>query len=421
MDTLTPKLKIEVEKLKKDGVSESSTINHLKEYLQIATLNYIYNSKKYSSMVMYGGSVLRICHDLPRMSEDLDFQTNKKMDIKEIAKDIEKYYESEFGFNITTTVREGNSGTKTLYLKFLVVKELELSGVTYEKIKLRIDINFFDRVEKFKREKRSIVKDKYSFLINTYTLSTLMASKIVAILRRKKRNIKGKESQCKPRDIYDLLWYLDRKIVPNMEYIKGFPNLEEYTNVLKLFDAVSLRVSNFQDDTFEDDLASFFYNPAEFQAWFRDWRVRFVSLISGYSFIEVGDLVSIGKGEAPLSENIIYWFRFDSSGNKRVRFSFTLSDYWFIYKDSQISSGHRDSGIEEKVENKKGYKDLDFEYIGLFYKKIQDYLSKNERVISKTIFNSKVIRTTADKLNVEKQILLNKRTIEKVSLEDLMI
>ena len=44
--------------------------NSLKEDLQFYVLNFIYRHPEYSNWTMYGGSALRICHGLDRMSVD---------------------------------------------------------------------------------------------------------------------------------------------------------------------------------------------------------------------------------------------------------------------------------------------------------------------------------------------------------------
>jgi len=44
--------------------------NTLKEELQFYILNFIYHHRDFSDWTMYGGSALRICHGLDRMSVD---------------------------------------------------------------------------------------------------------------------------------------------------------------------------------------------------------------------------------------------------------------------------------------------------------------------------------------------------------------
>ena len=47
--------------------------NLLKEQLQFYLLNYIYTSQYGDTFIFKGGTCLRVCFDLPRLSEDLDF------------------------------------------------------------------------------------------------------------------------------------------------------------------------------------------------------------------------------------------------------------------------------------------------------------------------------------------------------------
>ena len=52
--------------------------NYLKEELQYYILNFIYHHPEYSNWIMYGGSALRVIHELNRMSVDLDFEVDHK-------------------------------------------------------------------------------------------------------------------------------------------------------------------------------------------------------------------------------------------------------------------------------------------------------------------------------------------------------
>jgi len=55
-------------------------LNALKEELQFYVLDFIYHHPEYSKWIMYGGSALRICYDLDRMSVDLDFEVSDDVD-----------------------------------------------------------------------------------------------------------------------------------------------------------------------------------------------------------------------------------------------------------------------------------------------------------------------------------------------------
>jgi len=54
--------------------------NVVKEYLQILVLSFLYSEAQYQQLIFYGGSCLRHCFGLPRLSEDLDFIALRKID-----------------------------------------------------------------------------------------------------------------------------------------------------------------------------------------------------------------------------------------------------------------------------------------------------------------------------------------------------
>ena len=66
-------LKPIVEEKKHLGVPNMVILNYLKEYIQYLVLYLIYNHSKFKKLVFKGGSCLSICYNLPRLSEDLDF------------------------------------------------------------------------------------------------------------------------------------------------------------------------------------------------------------------------------------------------------------------------------------------------------------------------------------------------------------
>ena len=68
--------------------------NILKEYLQILVLDYIYSHKDYSRLIFYGGSCLAHCHNLPRLSEDLDFdvEVGSNFNIEDFSDALKNYF-----------------------------------------------------------------------------------------------------------------------------------------------------------------------------------------------------------------------------------------------------------------------------------------------------------------------------------------
>jgi len=202
--------------------------NILKEYLQILVLDFIYSHKKYSQLVFYGGSCLAYCFGLPRLSEDLDFVDIKKQ-IKplELAKDIESYFKKNTDLELTTTIQKFR-----IYLKFPLLKELGLSekGET-DLLFLKIEIFAgFDFCRSYKTEIIPVFKFNKSILIKTFDLPTLMATKLRAIFYRKwEKTAKGGKTiiRGKGRDWFDLWWYLDKNVSPNLKCLEGMKSKKD--------------------------------------------------------------------------------------------------------------------------------------------------------------------------------------------------
>lgn len=195
--------------------------NLLREYLQIVVLDFIYSHPKHSRLIFYGGSCLFHCFGLPRLSEDLDFVDAKKnVDISGLASDLEKYFRNETDLLPKITVQKFR-----IYLKFPVLSDLGLavpneSDLLFVKVEIFKD---FDFCKNYKTQILPLFKYNRPMLVNTFDLPTLMATKIRAILYRKweKTDKRGEAlMKVKGRDYFDLMWYLEKGIKPNLKCIE---------------------------------------------------------------------------------------------------------------------------------------------------------------------------------------------------------
>lgn len=440
MNILIEKLKRIVKERRAAGTPDNAIINALKEELQYAVLDFIYNNRTYSHLIMYGGTLLRIVYGLPRMSEDLDFQTDKNINFKKLSEDLIVYFKGVYDFEVTIKGKtERLTGTDCIYINFPnVLMEIGIQGTgIFTILKIKLDINKLAKSSNFGTESMPITKENHAFSIRTYPMATLMASKIAAVLLRTKRGIADEVGDCKPRDIFDLMWYMTQKIIPNLEYlrvihIRAKKNIEAIT-VLHLFDMLRKRVGNLRDNLFKLDLATFFYDPVEYEVWYRNWRQRFIMLIDSYEIYEIkknGTEPKFLKGYCTKdfssgNRHIEFFFVPERPLNKKlVKFTLILSEYWFISPDLRITPGHRRHEIEDRIiggaVRSQELTELDYEYIGLFYSKIVDYIKRSDFVMLQAELNTKTIRATADNLNVQTQILLNSHLLEKEKFEDLL-
>jgi predicted nucleotidyltransferase component of viral defense system len=226
METIKPVLK--------NIISESPSRNNLfkwnllKDYLQIVVLDFIYSHPAYSQLLFYGGSALAHCFGLERLSEDLDFiDEKKKINVSKLAKDLEDYFLKRTDLPVKTTVQKFR-----IYLKFPILHDLgvttrEETDTLFLKVEVYTD---FDFCERYTTDIRPVFKFNRSLLIKTLDPSTLMATKVRAILFRKweKTDKQGKTTvKVKGRDYFDLLWYLQKGIQPNLSCIEGFKDMKE--------------------------------------------------------------------------------------------------------------------------------------------------------------------------------------------------
>lgn len=425
MNILIEKLKNIVSERRREGVSDDVILNALKEELHYAVLDFIYNNQMYSHLVMYGGTLLRIVYGLSRMSEDLDFQTDKKFDFKKFSKDCAKYFKTTYAIDITIQEKtERLTGTDYAFINFpYILEEIGIKGHGFPTVlKIRFDVNFFESASKFVVEIIPVTRGTYAFSIKTYPLSTLMASKVAAVFLRTKRGIGEGMADCKPRDIFDLDWYMGKKIIPDIEYLKAIHGRAgkpiTIRSVLEVFDMLRIRVPNLDDALFKNDLWRFFYNPAEYDDWHRNWRQRFMQLINSYEIHKVKTLTAVWNVEEFSTDNRHLKYIFSTEEPRvDVTFSCVLSDYWYRFPDLKIGPGHKRKDLVVNIPN---LTDLDREYLGLFYTKIEDYLKRNDYVVLQPEFKTKIIKATGDNLNVKTQIFLDRRLLEISRFEDLL-
>ncbi|MFH1610884.1 MAG: nucleotidyl transferase AbiEii/AbiGii toxin family protein, partial [Patescibacteria group bacterium] len=214
--------------------------NLIKEYLQILVLSFIYSHPDYKNLIFYGGSCLKHCFGLDRLSEDLDFVDIKgDISLEKMSNDLIIFCKKEVGVEPTIKVQKFR-----IYLKLPILKKLKIAdGSDSDLLFLKVEIfKQFDFCTKYKTEIIPIFKNNKTILIKSFDLETLMATKIRAIIHRiwEKTNKQGKTLiKAKGRDYYDLMWYLQKQIKPNLDCIPEVNNLEELkkkllNNIIKL-------------------------------------------------------------------------------------------------------------------------------------------------------------------------------------------
>jgi len=401
------------------GLDAETRRNALKEELQYYVLNFICHHTEYKSWIMYGGSALRIIHGLDRMSVDLDFEISHAVTeefLEELKKEIEKHFLNTYGAGTDFMTAKITTG-RGLLLKFHVGEELSF-GHSSKQVHVKIDLNHFVASETV-TERRPINRDQLSFVIITYNMSALMASKLAAIFLRGTRGVGEAVYQEKGRDIYDLLWYMGKKVVPDFDYLtaKGIDAKDPRT----LFDKLTLQMNKVSDKNLEQDLEPLFVNKTFIKNWLKNWRESYLRLLDEYKINMVTTLEKIGVHQDFHTDNFsfVYWYKTEEGRTARI--IYTISDYWIDFREGDLPTKINEKIIQlVESEMKDQLSNKLKQYITLFYEKTEKYFRKTNRIMLGNNIATKFIRMTADNFNPKEQIVLNKSTLLSCELDDLL-
>lgn len=182
----------------------------LREYLQTKILNFIYNQNVSHNIIFIGGTSLRLLHDLPRFSEDLDFDLFQitPSSIKILMKSLVKKLTNE---NIDVNLYH-NTTTKRYYyeLRFPnLLSQLQLSNFKEEKLTIKFDYESYWT----NHSKNTILLKRYGYLVNVVSipLNQTLVQKLYAYTKRK---------QTLARDIFDIVWLYGQDATPDWNFAK---------------------------------------------------------------------------------------------------------------------------------------------------------------------------------------------------------
>ncbi len=198
----------------------------LKEMLQQIILIGLSKANFFKCASFYGGTALRIFYSLNRYSEDLDFTLNQKNDEFSLEPFTKKIKEVAGGYGIQLNIEtkpkkvltpiESAFAKLNAYQTFIALKsDGNLTRLLHKdeiiKIKFEVDRN---PALGFACDSKWLDVPEFAN-IKVLNIESLFAGKIHAILcRNHKNNVKG-------RDYYDFLFYIKKRIKPNLIYLKN--------------------------------------------------------------------------------------------------------------------------------------------------------------------------------------------------------
>jgi len=229
--------------------------NFLKEAIQPYLLDFIYKSRWGDQFIMKGGTCLRFCFDLPRLSEDVDFDIEnfKDFSLKNFIADLENYFQKTLQYKKVIIKLAGNK--RTIYLKFPILTDFGMKISRSESNFIIVRLDLAPAIGKSYQTEVSIKSTPaFSLLIKRYSLPDLFAGKLSAILTREVITGKVKKERFKGRDYFDLIWFMEKKVKPNWNYLQEITGLSKQQALVK----IEQKVSKVTKIMLTNDLTPFF-------------------------------------------------------------------------------------------------------------------------------------------------------------------
>ena len=256
--------------------------NSVKEVVQEIILCGLSRSGFFKTAAFYGGTALRIFHELDRFSEDLDFSLKTPDPLFSIAEYLpllEKEIRS-YGLNFKVEAKEktADSAVKSAFLKGNTKEHLlmfyadekfaqSIGPSELIKVKLEVDTNPPDY---------ATFEIKYRLLpipyeITLYDMPSLFARKIHAVICRAwKDRVKG-------RDLYDYVFYHSRGTAVNLKHLaarlaqSGFMPEGKQITIEDVNGMLCRRFENIDYAQAKKDVLTFIKNPAALDVWKADF------------------------------------------------------------------------------------------------------------------------------------------------------
>ena len=258
--------------------ASTSTPNVEQEVMQKIALAGLSRGGFFKHAAFYGGTCLRLFHQLPRYSEDMDFTLREKnSDIH--LEDFFSYIIEEFHLaghevviqkkDILSPLRRG--GYKAGFKENTEVFDIKFQTKKTVKVKIEMDT---DPPLVFETEYLPLSRP-YPFVVRCVALPDLYAGKMHALLYRNwKTRVKG-------RDWYDFQWYVANRVPLNFEHlqkrIREF-NDEDITKE-RFMEMLHEKLSTTDMESVKQDVRGLIFNQHELDIWSNDYFLKLADMM----------------------------------------------------------------------------------------------------------------------------------------------
>ncbi|MEI7942922.1 MAG: nucleotidyl transferase AbiEii/AbiGii toxin family protein [Candidatus Riflemargulisbacteria bacterium] len=261
----------------------------IREVMQEIALAGLYRGNFYSKAAFYGGTALRIFYGLDRFSEDMDFsllEANEKFSLNPFLPYLKNEF-SSLGIAVDLSIKEKtqDSNIESAFLKTntsIYQIGIEFNGL--EKINIDRQVKIKLEVDKtpplkFNTEDKLLLQP-FSFYAKCFTLSSLFAGKMHALLFRSWKN------RVKGRDWYDFEWYVRNRVPLNLVHFKERAlqsgHLTDITRFEKhnLEELIHNKIDSLNIELAKNDIVKFIKDDRKIDIWSRDYFHHLVDMLN---------------------------------------------------------------------------------------------------------------------------------------------
>lgn len=246
------------------------------EVMQRIALAGLFRGGFFKHAAFYGGTCLRIFHELPRFSEDMDFTLTEK--------NPEIHLENYFPFIIEEFRKAGleviiQKKEKKIFgrVESAFLKEntevYDIKFQTKKTIKVKIEMDT-DPPLGFDTEQKMLAQP-FSFYTRCLTLPYLYAGKMHALVYRAwQRRIKG-------RDWYDFEWYVRHHVPLDFKHLQE--RIHEFSGKTvskeEFMEMLREKLNNTDINLVKQDVTSFVDDPHELDIWSNDYFLQLADMM----------------------------------------------------------------------------------------------------------------------------------------------
>lgn len=220
----------------------------LREYLQYQILSIIFDQPISRKLIFIDGTCLRVVHQLPRFSEDIDFDQKNlsEVEFKSLSQFISVELEKR---GLTVEVRFVSRGAFHCYIKFPDL--LHDQGISLQKSeKILIQVDSFDQEVEYQSEIFILNKFEFFNSIRVAPKDVMLAQKLWTITNRQR---------AKGRDFFDIMFLL-QTTRPNLAFLQAKFGPQPLPDIIK---QVEHKITEFDFKQLAQDVRPFLTNSGD--------------------------------------------------------------------------------------------------------------------------------------------------------------